>query len=191
MAEQPQTRQQHPVPQEVFGVKFKLVGDLTVRQFGVLAIFGFFAFVFFSTNIFLPFRILLTLIFALGGIAFAFVPVQDMPLDQWIGAFFRAIYSPTSRVWIKSAEAPDFLTLEIPKFDPTPEPGVTAEESRRKLSAFIAGVRGEGELSPLDLEEKQYLEGIRTIARQMVPAAPAVAVAEAPAEPSGPPIEVP
>ena len=180
MAEEPQVKKQHPVPQEVFSVQFKLVGDLTLRQFGFLIFFGVLAFIIFSINIFFPVKLVLSVISLLIGIGFAFVPIQDQPMDQWIGAFFRAIYTPTRRLWIKSAEPAEFLTVEIPKLAYAPEPGVAAEESKRRLKTFLATVKEE-KLSSLDLEEQQSLESIRTLAREVMaptlPAAPAPAPA--------------
>ena len=45
-----------------------------------------------------PFVILSVLL----GIALAFLPFEERPLERWIFAFFRAIYSPTSYTWEKS-----------------------------------------------------------------------------------------
>ncbi len=178
MAEEPQVKKQHPVPQEVFSVQFKLVGDLTLRQFGFLIFFGVLAFILFSINIFFPVKLVLSVISLLIGIGFAFVPIQDQPMDQWIGAFFRAIYTPTRRLWIKSAEPAEFLTVEIPKLAYAPEPGAAAEESKRRLKTFLATVKKE-KLSSLDLEEQQSLESIRTLAREVM--APTLSAAPTPA----------
>jgi len=169
MAETPQVSKQHAVPQEVFGVQFKLVGELTLRQFAVLAAFGLVAVLIFTSGLPLIIRWALALSFALGGVAFALVPVQDQPLDQWVGTLIRAVYSPTRRIWEKSSEAPEFLTLEVPKIKTPTEPGVTAEESRRRLKEFLAEARAVEELTPLDLEEQQVLNQINVLARQMIP----------------------
>ena len=185
MAEAPQVSKQHAVPQEVFGIQFKLIGELTLRQFAVLAAFGLVAVLIFTSGLPLLIRWILTLVFALGGVAFALVPFQDQPLDQWVGTLIRAVYSPTRRIWEKSTEAPEFLTLEVPKIKTPTEPGVTAEESRRRLKEFLAGARAVEELTPLDIEEQQTLNQINVLARQMITApevAPAPAFgAEAPA----------
>lgn len=188
MPEEPLTTKQHPVPQQVFGVQFKLVGNLTVRQFGILAICGFFAYVFFVSNIFILFRLLISGAFLLFGVGFAFVPVQDQPLDQWIAAFIRAIYAPTRRIWQKSSAPAEFLVLEIPKITRVEEPGLSPEESRRRLESYLKTVREEQELSPIDLAEQKYLESIKALAQKMVapeipstPPAPKPALAPAPA----------
>ncbi|HLD96525.1 MAG TPA: hypothetical protein VI794_02335 [Patescibacteria group bacterium] len=184
MPEEPLTTKQHAVPQQVFGVQFKLVGDLTIRQFAILAICGFFAFIIFSSGLFILFRLLISGAFLLFGIAFAFVPVQDQSLDQWITAFFRAVYSPTRRMWVKSTAPAEFLVLEMPKFTRVSGPEISPEESRRRLETYLGGIREQKELNPLDLAEEQYLGSIRSLAQAMVsPATPAFAPVPVPIAP--------
>jgi len=168
MAEESLATKQHPVPQQVFGVQFRLVGNLTIRQFVILAVCGFFAYVFFVSGLFIVLRIFLSGAFLLGGVAFAFVPIQDQPMDQWITAFLRAVYSPTRRIWEKDKKPVEFLTLEIPKIVQTEEPGLSPEESRRRLETYLKTLHEERELGPLDLAEQQYLASINTIAHKMV-----------------------
>ena len=167
MPEEPLTTKQHAVPQQVFGVQFKLVGDLTIRQFAILAICGFFAFAFFSSGLFIVFRIIIAGLFLLAGVGFAFVPVQDQPMDQWISAFFRAVYAPTRRMWAKSTAPAEFLVLEMPRFTRVIGPEVSPEESRRRLESYLGAIHEKKELNPLDLAEEQYLDSIRGLAQSM------------------------
>lgn len=92
---------EHPVPQNVTSFEFHLVGDMTLKQFGYLA--GGFAIAYVSFTVLLPINALLAiplLVFSgLLGAAFAFVPILDRPLDHWVLAFFRAVYSPTQGFW--------------------------------------------------------------------------------------------
>ncbi len=96
----------HPIPQNVTSFQFKLVGDMTLKQFGYLAAgagLAYLLFVFFSRNypiITWP----VIVISALLGVAFAFVPIGSRPLDHWLAAFLRAVYSPTKRVWAKNGK---------------------------------------------------------------------------------------
>lgn len=41
---------------------------------------------------------------ALLGVAFAFLPIGSRPLDHWVAAFFKAIYSPTRREWKRAGK---------------------------------------------------------------------------------------
>lgn len=104
------TMQAHPVPQNIMQVEFQLVGNLTLRQFGYLAIAGVLAWIIFISPLLSFVRIPLAIAMALFGAALAFLPVNDMRLEKWIIAFFQAIYSPTRRVWRKEVENIDFLT---------------------------------------------------------------------------------
>lgn len=92
---------EHPVPQNITSFQFRLVGDMTLKQFGFLAsgcALAYLTFLFlFSRNPFMS--VILIMVFILFGSSFAFVPIADRPLDHWALAFFRAIYSPTLGTW--------------------------------------------------------------------------------------------
>jgi len=45
-----------------------------------------------------------------GGAAFAFFPIEGRPLETWLLAFLRSIYSPTQYVWRKAIASFDFQT---------------------------------------------------------------------------------
>lgn len=98
--------QVHPIPQNVTNFQFKLVGDMTLKQFGYLACgagFAYFVFVVFAHDYpIIAWPILLSS--ALLGIAFAFIPVGSRPLDHWLAAFLKAVYSPTKRTWVKNGK---------------------------------------------------------------------------------------
>lgn len=90
--------QAHPIPQNVTNFEFHLVGDMTLKQFGYLAAGLGFAFLIFTTLSTVQPIIAwpLIIISALLGVAFAFLPIQERPLDHWVAAFFKAIFQPTS-----------------------------------------------------------------------------------------------
>lgn len=93
----------HPVPQNVTSFQFKLVGDMTLKQFlylvaGVGVAYLCFVFLAHSAPL-LAWPIIIISSFL--GVAFAFFPISDRPLDHWMGAFLKAIYSPTQRRWQK------------------------------------------------------------------------------------------
>src|SRR5258708_3434413 len=94
----------HPIPQNVTSFQFHLVGDMTLKQFLYLATgaaIAYLTFVFFAHSYpLLAWPIII--ISASLGAAFAFIPFASRPLDYWLRAFLRAIYSPTKRVWKKN-----------------------------------------------------------------------------------------
>lgn len=101
-----QAMEPHPIPQNVTSFQFHLVGDMTLRQFLYLATgsaAAYFLFLFLSP-IYPIIAWPLIIISIILGAAFAFLPIASRPLDYWLGAFLKAIYSPTKRVWKKSGK---------------------------------------------------------------------------------------
>lgn len=96
----------HPIPQDVTSFQFHLVGDMTLKQFIYLAIGSSFAYALFV--LLAPGYPLLAwpiiIISTLSGAAFAFLPIGSRPLDYWLMAFLKAVYSPTKRVWKKGSK---------------------------------------------------------------------------------------
>jgi hypothetical protein len=93
--------EQHPVPQNVTTFQFRLIGDMTLKQFGYLAAGLILAYISFNLPLPFFFRYPLVAVFALGGIGFAFIPVEQRPMDVWFMSFVRSIYSPTQYIWQK------------------------------------------------------------------------------------------
>lgn len=96
--------EQHAVPQDITGFKFKLVGDMTLKQFGELAFGAIMAYLFFASNFHPIVKWPLVIFFIILGVGLAFVPIQERPLDTWIINFFKAIYKPTYFTWRKGVQ---------------------------------------------------------------------------------------
>jgi len=111
--------QQHSVPQNVTTYKFRLVGNMTLKQFLELAVGGVLAWLIFSSNLNFLFKWTLGPFFGLLGFALAFIPFEDRPLDQWILNFLKSIYSPTQFIWKPSFKQIDFLAPSKPLPVPT------------------------------------------------------------------------
>ena len=94
--------EQHPVPQNVTTFQFRLIGDMTLKQFGYLAGGAILGYI--SYKLPLPFFFTwpAAVAFALGGVGFAFVPVEERPMDVWFLSFVKSIYSPTQFLWQKT-----------------------------------------------------------------------------------------
>lgn len=113
--------EQHPVPQNVTTFQFRLVGDMTIKQFGYLAsgiIGGYICY-----KLPLPFFFTWPLAITTGllGFGLAFVPVEERPMDVWIVSFFKNVYSPTQWVWLKEKK----VSLKIPPVAPPVAPQKT------------------------------------------------------------------
>lgn len=103
--------QQHPIPQDISNYRFRLIGDMTIKQFASLGIFIILSIVIYGSPIPFFFRYPLSFIFLITGITMAFVPIQGRTLDVWIIAFIKSIYSPTQYVW---KSTPDTTTQQPP-----------------------------------------------------------------------------
>jgi hypothetical protein len=94
--------QQHPLPQDISNYRFRLIGDMTIKQFASLAIFIILAIIVYGLPLPFFFRYPLTFICVILGVGIAFVPLQGRTLDVWIIAFIKSIYAPTIFSWKKT-----------------------------------------------------------------------------------------
>ena len=90
---------QHLLPQDISGYRFRLIGDMTIKQFASLGICIVLAVITYSFPLPFFFKYPLVLAFILLGIGMAFVPFQGRSLDVWLIAFIKSIYSPTQYFW--------------------------------------------------------------------------------------------
>ena len=105
--------EQHPVPQQISSYEFRLVGDMTLKQFFQLAGGALIALLIYSTEINPFVKWPFIVFFSLLGAALAFLPFEGRPLEKWIVAFFKSIYSPTLYFWRKS-EKPYVFFAQVP-----------------------------------------------------------------------------
>lgn len=103
---------QHPVPQHIASYEFRLVGDMTLKQFGYLAGGVIVALVFYALPLPVYFKWPGIIFFSFFGAALAFIPVEERPLSQWLVAFFKASFSPTYFVWQKKGVASPVTKLQ-------------------------------------------------------------------------------
>lgn len=89
----------HPIPQDITGFQFKLIGDMTVKQFAYLAGGTIIAWIFFSLPITLFIKLPLSSIFVLFGISFSFLAIEGRPMDTMVLNFIRATFSPTKYIY--------------------------------------------------------------------------------------------
>lgn len=102
---------QHTVPQNIMSVEFKIIGDLTIRQFIYVTIAGGISFIFWLTIPVALLKYTLIIISILIGIMITFAKVNERPFDEWINNLITAIMLPTQRVWRKSSHIPYYLLL--------------------------------------------------------------------------------
>lgn len=159
------------MPQQISGYEFRLIGDMTLKQFGELALGVILAMVCWSLPLAIFFKYFLAGFFVFMGICLAFVPFNEQPLDRWIINFFKAVYSPTQFVWKKSSVTLDFLARPayVKVVEPT-KPVVSRE--RKKLEEYLKTVPTSS-LSPFEQEIEETLSKITSIFEDLgIPSAP-------------------
>lgn len=92
----------HPIPQDVTGFQFKLIGNMTVKQFAYLATGIVLAWILLQLPITLLIKIPLCTFLALFGISLAYLPIGGRPMDAMIGNYIKALFRPTQFVYEKS-----------------------------------------------------------------------------------------
>ncbi|MBP9716400.1 MAG: PrgI family protein [Candidatus Levybacteria bacterium] len=93
----------HPIPQDITGFQFKLIGNMTIKQFAYLAAGTVLAwFCFFILPLFIVIRLPLAIIFLALGIGLAFVPIDGRPMDVMIINLIKAMFAPTQYIYRKN-----------------------------------------------------------------------------------------
>lgn len=114
----------HPIPQDVTGFEFKLIGEMTVKQFAYVATGAIFGYIIYLFPIPFLFKLPPVAFFALLGFAFAFLPISGRPMDKMIFNFFRAVFSQNQYTYREPAIA---QSIASPKLETTPTPTVQAQ----------------------------------------------------------------
>ena len=150
--------EQHPVPQQISSYQFRLVGDMTLKQFFQLAGGAIVGLIIYSLPLPGFFKWPLIVITVVAGAAFAFLPFQNRPLEKWIVAFFRSIYAPTILVWKKTEETQNFFA---PEDQPT-----TSEQNLTTTEDAIDKAPQDVSTHAMEQNEKNFLSKISAMLNQ-------------------------
>lgn len=110
----------HPIPQDVTHFQFKLIGNLTLKQFGYVAAGGISAWIAISTGLPFLIKLLIAITLAGSGLIFAFFPIEGRPADLMLRYFFQALFQPNQYLYQKQGgenaliDAPAVMTNRIP-----------------------------------------------------------------------------
>ncbi len=140
---------EHPIPQDVTGYRFHIIGNLTLKQFVEVAggvVVGFIIY-----KIGLPTIIkwpLIAFVVSLGGLG-AFLPIAGRSFDQWVITFFKTIYKPTRYFWKKEAHIPDYFTYQSKTPNLAFEPQVDlAPQKHQRVDEFLTSVNYQQQTTP-------------------------------------------
>lgn len=160
--------QQHPIPQNVTQYQFRLVGDMTLKQFLELALGLLLAYLFFASNLIFIFKWPLIILSILFGAGLAFFPIEDRPLDQWIINFLKAIYAPTRFIWKKTNKIPRLFLFEA-------HPGEITNTITKTIKAPTLS-KPITSLSDLSEEETSIVKSIDSLFNELPPTVPVPSV---------------
>lgn len=148
---------QHAIPQNIMDVEFKLVGDLTLRQFIYVSVGLAIAYISLVSNVNFLIKWTIIILFGGSGLAFAFLPINDRSLDIWLINFFTAVYSPTRRIWRKSSEDVWFPLEGIPLKALSESIKKPETPPRLPLSLYLREEK-KAEKNTLDIKEEEFLK---------------------------------
>ena len=161
-ANMPMSNRQHPVPQNIMDVEFKLIGELTMRQFSYLLVFGFAAY-FSARSIPGIMRYPAVIFFVLLALGLAFIPVGERGLDEWIMNFYKSITAPTQRKWRKELQLPTAFLYDNLAIVQHEMITLAPTSSRRKLEEYLKSKLDENVDDPLDIPEKSYVMKLKEV----------------------------
>lgn len=165
-------KQQHPIPQNVMQVEFKLIGNLTIRQFVYAAVGVVFFYIAITSPIPSFIRFPVAFIGLIGGLALAFLPLEDRGLDQWTKNFLGAIFSPTQRIWHKEPEPPEYFLSEYTSLVKAEALAVAPSTARGRLAEYLATSEKKKALSALDKREEDFFARLNLEAKTSPSGAP-------------------
>ena len=148
--------EQHPVPQNVTTFQFRLIGDMTIKQFGYLAGGALLAFI--SYKLPLPFFFTwpATVLFGLLGFGFAFVPIEERPMDVWVLSFLKNVYSPTQFIWHRIPAASELKTAQAAPAPITTPPLSVPPITTARRPAVSEKLRGLYTQQPMARSKKSF-----------------------------------
>lgn len=157
--EQQSTSRQHPVPQNVMDVEFKVIGDLTVRQLmylfaGMVTVYSFY-----KTGLPTFWKYIFISISGALSIAVAFIPIQERGLDKWLVSFIKAMIYPTQMVWRKTYSPPAYFLADYAEIIKNEIITLTPAKSRNKLDEYLGQVPES--MTKLDKFESKRLDDIQ------------------------------
>lgn len=152
---------EHPIPQDITGYRFHIIGSMTLKQFGELAAGAITGLIIYSTNLPTPIKWPL-IFFSVGlGAAAAFLPFEERPLDHWLSVFIGAMYRPTKFFWKRQVRVPEAFSHQVGTADRAENQGPDFTPARReRIQEYLASVGAPEEISELDAAELQRLQEI-------------------------------
>lgn len=154
--------QQHPIPQDITGYRFHIVGSMTLKQFGEVFLSVIIAVIIFNTNLIAPIKWLLIIISVIIGIVAAFLPIQERPLTHWVSTFIGIMYKPTKFFWKRVTVIPEYFLFKSEVLSVIMEPEIDLTPAKRqRIKEYLGSVPESSSFSTdFTQEETQRMKNI-------------------------------
>jgi hypothetical protein len=165
---------EHPIPQDITGYRFHIIGNMTIKQFAQMGAGCLLAFLIYSTNLINIIKWpLIGLSIGLGALV-AFVPFEERPLDHWLVTFFKILYKPTKFYWKKEAKIPEaFLYTPQANTTPAEEEFDLSQVRRERIREYLSSVnRRDYHLEQDQIDEQTRITGLMQTFAQIKTTAP-------------------
>lgn len=149
---------QHPIPQDITGYKFHLIGSMTLKQFAELAAGAIIALIVYKSNLIAIVKWPIFIFIIILSVMIAFVPIEERPLDFWIITFFKNLWKPTKFFWKKTPKIPEFFNYkpgENQNYDATPDVNYSPARKERIQEYLKSIPSNDEELDEWDLNYNQ------------------------------------
>ena len=151
----------HPIPQDITGFQFKLIGDMTLKQFAFLGAGVILGWITFILPIFILIKLPFVLFFVGFGVATAFVPIGGRPFDIMIANYFKALLNPTQYIYQKIGGH-----MWFPEFKKQPaealETRQASSDSTQRLKDFLKSLP-QKPMNKLDEKELGFLNSLSSL----------------------------
>lgn len=156
---------EHALPQDVTGYRFHIIGNMTLKQFAEVAVGCVIGFLLYQSNLYPIIKFPLVILAAGGGAMIAFVPLEERPLDQWITAFFRALYRPTQYYWKRTPKIPEPFLYEPRSEMKTVVADVDLTPARRqRVKEYLNSIdKDSGQADQLEAYTEQRLADVMSV----------------------------
>ncbi|MDQ3008666.1 MAG: PrgI family protein [bacterium] len=151
---------EHPIPQDLVGYRFHIIGNMTLKQFLEVGAGCIVAFLIYTTNLYPLFKWPLICIAVGFGAIMAFVPFEERPFDHWVTTFFKILYRPTKYYWRREPHIPEPFLYQ-PSGTTNNEQELDLSPARhQRIREYLRSVQTEVPLDPLDEAEQLRLNEI-------------------------------
>ncbi len=161
---------EHPIPQDITNYRFHIIGSMTLKQFGEIALGCVVGVILYNTNLIAVIKWPLIGISIAMGAAAAFVPIEERPLDHWIFTFFKVLYKPTQFYWKRTPQIPKAFLYTNTNATPVEQEVDLSPARRQRIKDYLTSVSkpDEDAFSLSAVEQSRVAEILSTFTTQQV-----------------------